>query len=149
MEITDSRMRPLLAARRDKSRDVSRCVVQVLLAAAFCVAGVTKVTQPMAVLSQQFGWPGEVAEPIVRAIGILELLGAGAIILPAVTGIHPRLTSLAALALMNLMVVAGLLRLIRNEFFHVPAPLILGGLAAYVACRRPESVITEKKEVLP
>ena len=149
MEITDSRMRPLLAARRDKTTDLSRCVVQVLLAAAFCVAGVTKVTQPMAVLSQQFGWPRELSEPIVRAIGMLELLGAGAILLPAVTGVHPRLTALAALALMNLMVVACLFRLIRNEFFHLPAPLILGGLAAYVACRRTESVIAEKKEVLP
>jgi len=93
----------------------------------------------MPVLVQQFGWPGAVSEPIVQAIGLLELLGSLGLILPALTRIRPELIPLAALGLMHLMLVAALYHLTHREISELPGPLVLGGLAAYVAVKQPRT----------
>ena len=136
METTTTRTSRVPAPTTEEILRSSLLAAQVLLAAVFCVFGAAKLTQPMPVLVQQFGWPGAVPQPIVQAIGVLELLGSLGLILPALTRIRPELTPLAALSFMNLMLVAGLYHLTQREISELPAPLILGGLAAYVAIGR-------------
>src|SRR6266508_892297 len=64
-------------------------LVQGLLALAFLLAGLMKLTQPMDVLETSMGWPAALPAPLVRFIGLAELLGAIGLILPALTRIRP------------------------------------------------------------
>lgn len=49
---------------------------QVLLAAAYGMAGAMKLTQPIPALAAMMGWPGALPEAMVRLIGAAELAGA-------------------------------------------------------------------------
>jgi uncharacterized membrane protein YphA (DoxX/SURF4 family) len=91
-------------------------VVQVLLAAAFLVSGATKLSQPKEKLVKKMAWVEDFSQPTVRIIGALEVLGAIGIVLPALTGIVPSLTPLAALGLVLLMIGAALTHLGRAEY---------------------------------
>jgi uncharacterized membrane protein YphA (DoxX/SURF4 family) len=71
-------------------------VIQVLLAAAFLVSGATKLSQPKEKLVKNMAWVEDFSQPTVRTIGALEVLGAIGIVLPALTGILPWMTPLAA-----------------------------------------------------
>jgi len=92
-------------------------VVQVLVAAAFLVSGATKLSQPkeklvkMAERFQEHPWMEDFSQGSVRIIGVLEVLGAIGIVLPALTGILPWLTPLAALGLVLTMIGAALTHL--------------------------------------
>jgi hypothetical protein len=81
-------------------------------------------------------WTAEVGAGMVRFIGISELLGGLGLVLPSLTRIQPRLTALAALGLVVVMVLAAGFHVTRGEFQHVPMNLVLGGLAAFVAWGR-------------
>jgi uncharacterized membrane protein YphA (DoxX/SURF4 family) len=112
-------------------------VVQVLLACAFGMAGVMKSTQPVDALTQAgIAWAGQIPLPMVRFIGVSELLGAIGLILPAATRIKPFLTPLAALGLLTIMILAMAFHLSRGEVQATPVNIVLGGLAAFVAWGR-------------
>src|SRR6266851_1621018 len=76
--------------------NIALWIVQILLALAFAMAGIMKVTQPIDRLETRMGWVKDVGPRGVRLIGSLEILGAIGLILPAVTGILPWLTPVAA-----------------------------------------------------
>ena len=85
---------------QNKTLHISLWVVQCLLAAAFGLAGIMKITSPMEKLLEAgmtFVSSYEVAT--VRFIGWSELLGALGLILPSALRIKPILTSVAALCL--------------------------------------------------
>jgi putative oxidoreductase len=111
-------------------------VVQVLLALNFGLAGVMKSSAPIAELAQRMAWAGVLPEPLVRFIGVSELLGAIGLILPAATRIKPGLTPLAAAALLLVMVLAALFHISRGELSALPINATLGALAAFVAWGR-------------
>ena len=90
-------------------------VVQVLLALAFLLAGVPKATQPISALAKRITWAKDVPAPFVRFIGVVEILGALGLILPALTGILPWLTVAAAIGLAIVMVAAIIFHLARGE----------------------------------
>ena len=90
-------------------------VVQVLLALAFLLAGVPKATQPIPALAKRITWAKDVPAPFVRFIGVVEILGALGLILPALTGILPWLTVAAAIGLAIVMVAAIIFHLARGE----------------------------------
>jgi uncharacterized membrane protein YphA (DoxX/SURF4 family) len=83
-------------------------VLQILLALFFLVAGLTKVSQPRAKLVPRMAWVSDFSDGQVKLIGTLEILGAVGLLLPAVTGILPWLTPLAAAGLALVMVGAAL-----------------------------------------
>src|SRR5688572_5553723 len=93
-------------------------VVQVLLAAAFLVSGATKLSQPKEKLAKNMAWMEDFSQPTVRTIGALEVLGAIGIVLPALSGIPPWLTPLAALGLVLTMIGAALTHLRRGVRRH-------------------------------
>ncbi len=112
-------------------------LVQVLLAVAFGMAGFMKSTQPVDALVQGgIAWAAQVPLPMVRFIGISELLGAIGLILPAATKIKPKLTPLAALGLLTIMILAMAFHVSRGEARALPINMVLGGLAAFVAWGR-------------
>ncbi|MGH2501241.1 MAG: DoxX family protein [Ktedonobacterales bacterium] len=112
-------------------------VVQALLALGFLLAGVSKLTQPIATLSKRMGWVTVVPAWQVRGIGLAETLGAIGLILPGVTGIAPLLTVAAAAGLLIVMVGAAVFRSVRREGAQAVVPtLVLGALALVIIVGR-------------
>jgi len=107
-------------------------VVQVLLAAVFLVSGATKLSQPKEKLLKNWAWVEDLSQRTVRIIGVLEVLGAIGIVVPALTGIVPWLTPLAALGLVPLMLGAALTHLRRTEYGYITMNAVLLILAAFV-----------------
>ncbi len=99
-----------------KALHIALWVVQVALALAFGMIGVTKLTTSEADLIQQ---SGELIEKygvgLIRFIGISEVLGALGLILPAALRILPVLTPLASLGLAIIMVLATALHASKGE----------------------------------
>ena len=110
--------------------------VQVLVAASFLVAGATKLSQPKEKLVNNMAWVEDFSQGTVRLIGALEALGAIGVVVPALTGIVPWLTPLAALGLVLLMIGAALTHLRRTEYGNIAMNAVLLVLAAFVAYGR-------------
>jgi hypothetical protein len=72
----------------------------------------------------------------VRFIGIVELAAALGLILPAVTGIAPILTPLAATGLAVVMVLAAITHVRRKEPSGIAVNAVLFALAVFVAWGR-------------
>ena len=112
-------------------------IVQVLLALAFLMAGTLKATQPLDRLAARMTWVNSLRPPrLVRVIGVLEVLGAIGLVLPAVTGILPWLTPLAAAGLVLTMIGAMMLHARRGEAAHIAPNVILLLLAAFIVVGR-------------
>jgi hypothetical protein len=58
------------------------------------------------------------------------------VILPALTGVKPKLTPLAAAGLALTMVLAAGFHIVRGEYALVPATVVLGGVASFIAVGR-------------
>jgi uncharacterized membrane protein YphA (DoxX/SURF4 family) len=110
--------------------------VQVLLGVVFLVSGATKLSQPREKLVKTMAWMEDFSQRAVRIIGVLEVLGAIGIVLPALTGILPWLTPLAALGLVLTMIGAALTHLRRDEYGPIVVTAVLLILAAFVAYGR-------------
>jgi uncharacterized membrane protein YphA (DoxX/SURF4 family) len=111
-------------------------VVQILLALVFAMAGIMKVSQPFEKLAQNMEWVKNVGLRGVRLIGILEILGAIGLILPAVTGILPWLTPVAAIGLALTMIGAMITHGRRGEFPNMGFNLVLLLLAVFIVYGR-------------
>src|SRR5215213_891842 len=111
-------------------------LVQVLLAAAFVVSGATKLSQPNEKLLKNWAWVEDFSQRTVRIIGALEVLGAIGIVVPALSGIVPWLTPLAALGLVLTMIGAALTHLRRTEYGGIAVNAVLLILVAFVAYGR-------------
>jgi hypothetical protein len=92
--------------------NVTLWIIQVLLAVAFLVSGITKVIRPGEKLKA--GLP-EFHPSVIRLISVAEILGALGLILPGVTGIARILTPVAATGLAIIMVGAVITHARRKE----------------------------------
>jgi putative oxidoreductase len=122
--------------RPSKGLHIALWIVQVLIGAAFLMAGLTKATQPMEALATQIPWTAVVGTALTRFIGVSEFLGGLGLILPSLTRIKPVLTPLAGAGLALIMVLAFGFHLVRGEMMALPINAVLGGLAAFVAWGR-------------
>ncbi|MCD9197453.1 DoxX family protein [Aeromicrobium wangtongii] len=86
-----------------------------LLAVFYLYAGGKKITQSQEELAPMMGWVDTVPMPVVRALGVVEVLGAVGLILPPATGIAPWLAIAAASGFAVLQVLAAGLHLSRGE----------------------------------
>jgi uncharacterized membrane protein YphA (DoxX/SURF4 family) len=111
-------------------------VVQILLALVFAMAGIMKVTQPIDRLAARMGWVKDVGHRAVRLIGVLEILGAIGLILPAVTDIWSWLTPVAAAGLALTMVGAMITHGRRGEYSNMGGNLVLLALTLFVVFGR-------------
>lgn len=108
-------------------------IIQGILAAMFGMAGVMKSVQPKEKLAPQLPWVNDFPMPVVRFIGVSELLGAIGLIVPWATGIQPMLTPIAAVALVLVMALAAVYHAVKGEYKAIAFNIVLGGLAAAVA----------------
>jgi uncharacterized membrane protein YphA (DoxX/SURF4 family) len=116
--------------------NVALWIIQIVLAAAFLIAGTTKVLTPKGKLRERMAWVDDFSQTSVRLIGTAEILGALGLILPAATGIAPILTPIAAVGLIIIMIGAAITHVRRQEPAIVPVNVVLLVLAAIVAWGR-------------
>ena len=110
-------------------------IVQVLVAAAFVVAGTMKLFQYERA-RERMGWVNDVPRQLVAFIGAAEILGGLGLVLPALTGILPWLTPLAGLGLVVVMLLASGFHATRREYPRIVPNLVLLLLASFVAYGR-------------
>ncbi len=116
--------------------NIALWIVQILLALAFAMAGIMKVTQPIDRLETRMEWVKDVGPRGVPLIGSLEILGAIGLILPAVTGILPWLTPVAAVGFVLTMVGAMITHGRRGEYSGIGVNVVLLLLALFVVYGR-------------
>jgi hypothetical protein len=107
-------------------------VVQGLLAALFLFAGSMKLILPLEALAGPVALPGL----FMRFIGVAEVAGALGLILPSLLRIQPRLTPIAALGLVIIMIGATVLTGIAGPVAMALMPGFVGVLAGFVAYGR-------------
>lgn len=78
-------------------------------------------------------WVEDFSDGTVKFIGVVEILGALGLILPAATGIAPILTVLAAIGLAITMLLAAVVHFRRGEKQKTVPSVVLLALAATVA----------------
>jgi hypothetical protein len=81
-------------------------------------------------------WAAHVTDARFRAIGLVEVLGALGLILPAALGVAPVLTPIAAVGLALAMVAAGMTHIRLGEIDRLAVPLVVLALAVFVAIER-------------
>jgi uncharacterized membrane protein YphA (DoxX/SURF4 family) len=104
-------------------------IIAGLLAAAFLVAGLTKLTQPKDKLAARMGWVEDFSPGVVKLIGALEVLAAIGLILPAALDVVPVLVPLAAVGLVVLMAGAAITHARRHEAQLIVVNVVLLALA--------------------
>ncbi|MDO9486247.1 MAG: DoxX family protein [Actinomycetota bacterium] len=107
-----------------------------LLAAAFLVTGILKLTQPKEKIRESLGWVDDFSPRQVKAIGAVEVLGAIGLIVPGITGVAPVLVPIAALGLALVMIGAAVTHIRRGEVPLVIVNLVLFAMASFVAWGR-------------
>ena len=90
-------------------------VIAALLAVFYLYAGGKKVAQSREQLQPMMGWVDRFPMPLVRTIGVLEILGAAGLILPPLTGVAAWLAIAAATGLVLIQVGGIALHLSRGE----------------------------------
>jgi DoxX-like family len=117
--------------------NVALWIVQGLLVAVFGGSGVVKATRDRKRLFDDgITWVEDFPAAAVKTIGVLEILAAVGLVLPALTGITPVLTPLAAVGLGVLMAGAGVVHFRRGEFAFIGVVAVLFVAAAFVAWGR-------------
>jgi len=106
-------------------------IIQVLLALLFLFAGGVKLVLPIEEMTKQMALPGL----FLRFLGVVEVLGALGLLLPALLRIKPGLTPLAAAGLLIVMIGATAISL-KMGVSAALIPLVTGLLAAFIAYGR-------------
>lgn len=118
--------------------DIALWALAGVLAAGFAVSGLTKVVRPREQLADMgMEFVEDFGDAAVKQIGVLEVLGAIGLILPALVGIGARVTvPLAATGLAVLMLGAVITHARRREPQGVVVASLLLVLAAVMAIGR-------------
>ncbi|WP_203826440.1 DoxX family protein [Actinoplanes palleronii] len=112
-------------------------IIAGLLAAAFLAAGAMKALQPKEKLvASGMGWAADLSDVQVKLIGVVEVLGAIGLILPALLDIAPVLVPIAATGLVITMIGAVVVHVRRHENQAIAPSAVLLVLAAVVAWGR-------------
>jgi putative oxidoreductase len=115
--------------------NIALWVVQVLAALAFGSHGFLMAAGSQR-MRERVRWVRALPTPIVRVLGVLEILGAIGVIVPAATGILPSLTVAAAGGLVAMMLLAILFHITRREWPNIGLNIVLGALGFAVAYGR-------------
>lgn len=127
--------------------DLALWIVAGLLAVVFLVSSTTKLFVPQQNLDgllQRLGgaaeaageWTREFSPVALKAIGVLEFLGAVGLILPAALDIAPVLVPVAASGAVLLFTGAVIMRVRRGEKATIVIDLVYLAMAAFVASGR-------------
>lgn len=111
-------------------------VVQIGLSVSLLWAAGMKLFQPPDKLATMWPWVGQVPVALVKFTGIVDLLGAMGLVLPALLRIRPQLTPLTAGCLILLMVCASIFHIMRGEASVIGVNIVFALLAVFVAWGR-------------
>jgi len=115
-------------------------ILQVLWGVSFSITGFGKILWYKPALwneaLQQVPWLSAVPQDLAVFIGVAEFLGGVGLILPAITGVKPKLTPWAAIGLTLVMILAAGFHIARGEYNFVLLNLLLAGVAAFIAYGR-------------
>ncbi|QKZ14131.1 DoxX family protein [Spirosoma sp. KUDC1026] len=111
-------------------------IAQLLTAILLLWAGYVKIAKPITELAAMWPWAGEVSATFVRFTGVIDLLGALGLILPAALRIQPRLTPVAAVGIILLMICATVFHLLRGEGANIGFNIGVIVIAAFIAWGR-------------
>jgi hypothetical protein len=123
-----SARRAATAPATSRKATVALWTVQGLLAATFLIAGASKLVMPADQLTQD----SDFAASFLRFIGVVEVLGAVGVILPALLRVRPMLTPLAAAGLVIVMAGAVVSTVVTMGMGPALFPLVVGAAAAFV-----------------
>jgi DoxX-like protein len=112
-------------------------VVQGMLALLFLFAGGMKLALPLEAMKGPIELPGL----FLRFLGVAEVLGAVGLILPALLGIRPGLTPLAAAGLVIIMMGATVITAMGGAVAPALVPLAVGLLSAFVVYGRSQPTL--------
>lgn len=118
--------------------NIALWIAQVLLAGLYGMTGSMKAFQPDKVRTNpQMTWAHDRQDGFIRFVGTAELLGALGLILPALTGILPWLTPLAAIGLSLIQLLAVFtVHLPKKEYQVIPVNVVLLALSVFAAYGR-------------
>lgn len=116
--------------------NIALWIVQILLALIFLMAGAMKLMVPKEKAAERMPFVEDTSQGTLRIIGVLEVLGALGVVLPALTGILPWLTPLAAVGLALTMIGAMIVHSRRGEYPNLVGNIVLLALAIFVAYGR-------------
>lgn len=119
-----------------KTLHVVLWIAQLLLAVTLIWAAYMKLSQPTRQLAAMWPWVGEVPVALVKFTGIIDLLGALGLVVPAGLRIQPKLTPIAAICVVLLMVCASIFHILRGEAAHIGINVFFALLAAFIAWGR-------------
>jgi uncharacterized membrane protein YphA (DoxX/SURF4 family) len=114
---------------------ISLWAVQILLAASLFWAGSMKLFQPVQKLSAMWPWTGQVDIAWVKFTGIIDLVGALGLILPALFR-KPFVVPVAAVLIVVLMICAAAFHIVRGEASQIGVNVVFGILAAFIVWGR-------------
>ena len=108
-----------------------------MLAAVLLAAGASKLAKSRADLAASGqGWAEDFSPGTVKTIGVLEVLAAIGLLLPALVGIAPILVPLAATGVVLLMIGAAVTHGRRREYKNIGVNAVLAALALVIAVYR-------------
>ena len=114
--------------------------VQVLWGVFFSLTGLGKILWYKPELWNQalheVPWLYAVPQDLAIFIGVAEFLGGIGLILPAMTGVKPKLTPLAAIGLTVIMILAGIFHIARGEYLLLIVNVLAGAVTAFIAYGR-------------
>lgn len=113
---------------------------QLLLAASLAWAASMKLFQPVEKLSAMWPWTGQAGHGLVVFTGIADLCAALGLVVPSWLCIAPRLTPVTAVAVVVLMVCAGIFHIVRGEASVIGVNLFFAAIAVFIAWGRWKKV---------
>jgi uncharacterized membrane protein YphA (DoxX/SURF4 family) len=112
-------------------------IIAIVLAVAFAGSGLMKLVVPKdKLVTAGQGWAQDFSPTNIRLIGLVEIVGAVGLVLPAAVHIAPILVPLAAVGLALVMVGAIVVHARRKEPMNIAVNVVLIALAVIVAWGR-------------
>ena len=125
-----------ITQQRSKILNIVLWIVQVLLAAAFVMAGVTKTLTPIEELGKNMPWALDIPAWLVRFIGLSEFAAGLGFVLPMLLKIRTQLTAYAGLGIAVIMLLVLIFHAFMAEYAAIPINAIIGLLALFIAWGR-------------
>jgi uncharacterized membrane protein YphA (DoxX/SURF4 family) len=125
--------------------NIALWIVQLLLAASLIWSSWMKLFQPIAQLAVLWPWAGEVSPVLIKVTGVVDLLGGLGLVLPALLRVQPKLTPLAAIGIIALMICASAFHISRGESSSIGPNIVFAMLAGFIVWGRFKKVPLHQK----
>ena len=119
-----------------KALSIALWVLQLLLACFFVMVGYSHALMPFDQIAQEATWLNDVPRWLSLFIGYAEIAGGLGLVIPPAIRVAPWLTSLAALGLATIMILAIPFHVLKGEASVIWTHTLIAALAVFVAWGR-------------